>query len=118
MLRAFTDRMNSQLRALDIAGRHGGEEFMVVLSGASQREAAEAAERVRAAIARTPFRLPNAGITVDVTTSAGIAEILHGDTPERLIARADAALYRAKAAGRNQVMVAQKRPRERHAAFS
>ncbi|MGP1274410.1 MAG: PleD family two-component system response regulator [Caulobacterales bacterium] len=109
VLRAFTERMNSQLRALDIAGRHGGEEFMVVLSGASEREAMEAAERVRAAIARTPFRIASAGISVDATTSAGVAEIMHGDTPERLIARADAALYQAKAQGRNQVMVAQKK---------
>ena len=109
MLRAFTERMNGQLRALDIAGRHGGEEFMVVLSGATQSEAMEAAERVRAAIARTPFQVASAGISVDATTSAGVAEIMHGDTPERLVARADAALYQAKAAGRNQVMMAQKK---------
>jgi two-component system cell cycle response regulator len=109
VLRSFTDRMTGQLRALDIAGRHGGEEFMVVLSGASQREAVEAAERVRAAIARTPFKISGTGINVDATTSAGVAEIMHGDTPERLIARADAALYEAKAAGRNVVVVAQKK---------
>jgi len=109
VLRAFTERMNSQLRALDIAGRHGGEEFMVVLAGASEREAMEAAERVRAAIARTPFEVASAGITVDATTSAGVAEIRHGDTPESLVARADAALYQAKASGRNQVIVAQKK---------
>ncbi|MFN3835471.1 MAG: PleD family two-component system response regulator [Glycocaulis sp.] len=109
VLRAFTERMGKQLRALDIAGRYGGEEFMVVLAGASAREAAEAAERVRAAIARDPFVIASAGISVEATTSAGVAEILHGDTPERLIARADAALYQAKAAGRNQVMVAQKK---------
>lgn len=109
VLRAFTERMGKQLRALDIAGRYGGEEFMVILAGASAREAAEAAERVRAAIARDPFVIASAGISVEATTSAGVAEILHGDTPERLIARADAALYQAKAAGRNQVMVAQKK---------
>ncbi|KPP82649.1 MAG: two-component system, cell cycle response regulator [Oceanicaulis sp. HLUCCA04] len=109
VLRAFTERMNGQLRALDIAGRHGGEEFMVVLAGASEREAMEAAERVRAAIARAPFEVASAGITVDATTSAGVAEIRHGDTPESLVARADAALYQAKASGRNQVIVAQKK---------
>lgn len=109
VLRAVTARMGKQLRALDIAGRYGGEEFMVLLSGAAGREASEAAERVRAAIAREPFVMVSAGVTVEVTISAGVAEILHGDTPERLIARADAALYQAKAAGRNQVVVAQKK---------
>lgn len=109
VLRAVTERMGKQLRALDIAGRYGGEEFMVLLSGAAGREASEAAERVRAAIAREPFMVGSAGVTVEVTISAGVAEILHGDTPERLIARADAALYQAKAAGRNQVVVAQKK---------
>mgnify|MGYP002621448621 FL=1 len=109
VLRGFTERMGQQLRALDIAGRVGGEEFMVILAGASSREASEAAERVRSAIAREPFVLRSAGITVEVTTSAGVAEILHGDTPESLVARADQALYRAKAAGRNQIAVAQKK---------
>jgi PleD family two-component response regulator len=46
---------------------------------------------------------------VEATTRAGVAEIMHGDTPERLVARADAALYQAKASGRNQVMAAQKK---------
>lgn len=109
VLRAFTDRMGRQLRALDIAGRVGGEEFMVILAGANSREASEAAERVRSAMAREPFILQSAGITVEVTTSAGVAEILHGDTPESLVARADQALYQAKAAGRNQIAVAQKK---------
>lgn len=108
VLKGFATRMGRALRALDVAGRFGGEEFLILLTGANLNEAARSAERVRAAIAGAPFTLAQAE-ALKVTVSAGCAQAVTGDSPESLLARADAALYRAKAAGRDTVAVATKK---------
>ncbi|MEO1038176.1 MAG: PleD family two-component system response regulator [Pseudomonadota bacterium] len=108
VLKGFATRMGRALRAVDVAGRYGGEEFLVLLTGAHLDEAARSAERVRAAIATAPFTVAQAD-ALGVTVSAGCAQAVAGDSPESLLARADAALYEAKAAGRNKVAVAKKK---------
>jgi diguanylate cyclase (GGDEF)-like protein len=93
-------RMRKQLRAFDLAYRIGGEEFLVVLPGATVGDADRLAEDLRAALADAPVG------GVDVTASFGVAGTGGGVfTPDAVLARADAALYAAKAAGRDRVVV-------------
>jgi len=88
-------------RGVDSVARYGGEEFLVMLLEAPLATAAIVAERIRARIAGERFEGGK------VTVSVGIAEYpTHGDTPEELIASADAAMYRAKSQGRDRVVVA------------
>ena len=106
VLKAFARTMKGELRALDIAGRYGGEEFLVILAGASAVAACEAAERVRAAVARQTYSVKATGEVLKVTVSAGVAQLDAGETASRFLARVDAALYEAKTSGRNQVVCA------------
>jgi diguanylate cyclase (GGDEF)-like protein len=93
------------VRTADTAGRYGGEEFLVVLPETDADAAAAVAEKLRRIVASSPVRLPDGG-EVCVTLSAGVAggagRVLRSDT---LVRDADAALYSAKALGRNQVYV-------------
>ncbi len=97
--------LRDTLRAGDTAARLGGEEFAVWLIGAGQETALEVAERLRALVERSPFRWQ--GETIPLTVSCGVAAypvpIGH---PDNLMTAADAALYRAKHAGRNRVAAA------------
>jgi len=88
-------------RGVDSVARYGGEEFLIMLLEAPLATATIVAERIRARVASEPFEGGK------VTMSIGIAEYpSHGDTPEELIASADAAMYKAKSQGRNRVVVA------------
>ena len=91
-------------RKTDIVGRWGGEEFVVVLSGAPESGARIAAERIRSAVERMSV-LDNKKQRVPVTVSIGIACLEVNDNAEVLIDRADHAMYQAKASGRNRVVV-------------
>ena len=104
VLKGFAERMGRELRAIDIAGRYGGEEFLIIFTDATASSALEAAERTRAAMAREPFVLTSGAESFSVTLSAGVAEAAPGDDVEDVLARADSALYEAKASGRNQVI--------------
>lgn len=106
VLKSFAASLKSELRAIDIAGRFGGEEFLAILIGANAVSAGEAAERVRATVARQKFTVKATGDVLGVTVSAGVAQIGAGESTGDLIKRADTALYEAKAGGRNQVMSA------------
>jgi diguanylate cyclase (GGDEF)-like protein len=89
------------IRPYDCAARYGGEEFLVVLSGASLDHAQECAERIREQVRAEQF---DGG---PVTISIGVAEYpAHGETENVIIGQADAALFRAKRAGRDRVMCA------------
>lgn len=100
------NRLRSGLRQYDSAGRYGGEEFLVVLPGATAAETAEVAERLRAAIAMQPFQL--AREQIEITASFGTAVTIEDQNldADTLIRSADMALYRAKHAGRNRVELA------------
>jgi len=96
---------NSIRQDIDTVARYGGEEFALILVKTDAEGAAETAERIRAAIAASPFSAP-AGGDVKVTMSFGIAEYrTHARQLNELIAKADKALYRAKENGRNRVEV-------------
>lgn len=103
VLREFSDRLKSRLRAVDLAARYGGEEFVVLMPDAALAEAVAGADRLRLAVAGAPFRLPGEEQLLDVTVSIGVAEIRAGDDVDTVLRRADKALYLAKAEGRNCV---------------
>jgi diguanylate cyclase (GGDEF)-like protein len=97
-------RMQAVLRDYDGVGRYGGEEFLVVLP-ADLDSARDVAERIRAAVAASP--IADGDDSVWTSTSIGVAaSTLAGYDPTAVVRAADAALYRAKAAGRNQVVLA------------
>lgn len=104
VLTALGRVITSRLRASDFAGRFGGEEFVVLLSGADASDAALAAEGYRRAIARTPFPLRD-GPALEVTVSIGVTAFEPDDTRDTAFERADRALYRAKQNGRNRFIV-------------
>jgi len=102
VLRVFGERLLNCLREADLAGRIGGEEFLVLLPETDLSGARPFAERLRKAIASQPVTLPSGPL--EVTCSLGIAERKVSDLEAgQLLARADAALYRAKRSGRNRV---------------
>ena len=96
--------LRKMTRGVDSVARYGGEEFLVMLIEAPIATAAAVGERIRARVAAEEF----GGGTM--TVSVGAAEYpTHGDTPEELIASADAAMYQAKGEGRDRVIVASRR---------
>jgi len=103
VLKAFTGIVRSTKRATDEFGRYGGEEFLLILVDIPVARAEWAVERVRAAVAGAEWGKVAAGLSV--TVSAGVAAYRKGETIEQLVQRADTALYAAKRAGRNKVMV-------------
>ena len=103
---AVANAVRSALRMGDLAARFGGEEFVVLLSHCDRVQGMHLAERLREVIAATPVdRL--ASVPVHVTASLGMADSpTHGLALAQLLSQADAAMYRAKQAGRNQVAAA------------
>jgi diguanylate cyclase (GGDEF)-like protein len=102
VLKRAAGALKSQLRQYDFIGRYGGEEFLVVLPGCNLEMAMPIAERLRSIVPAEPSG-PEAS-QASVTVSIGVASTdVFGIKPDPLIAAADAALYRAKARGRNQV---------------
>jgi diguanylate cyclase (GGDEF)-like protein len=100
VLRSFGDVLRETLRESDVAGRWGGEEFLLLLPGADEEGAAQLVERVRAELAARS--IPGAP-GLHVTASFGVAEYGPRSGPEQLVAAADEALYRAKRSGKNVV---------------
>ncbi len=92
--------VRSAVRSPDVVARIGGEEFAVLLPGLAGEAAVATAERVRAAVEQ--MTIPG-GDAIALTVSIGVAEAEPGDTIERLMARADAAMYRVKRTGGNSV---------------
>ena len=99
VLRELVLRVNQVLREPDIHARWGGEEFLVLAPHTDAQGAAELGERLREAVAQSPFDHVGA-----VTISLGVATYESGETVERFEGRVDRALYRAKEAGRNRVV--------------
>ncbi|TFW12796.1 PleD family two-component system response regulator [Brevundimonas intermedia] len=101
----FAVRLATNVRAVDLPCRMGGEEFVVVMPGASLEDAGHVAERIRRDVASAPFRVMGGKEQITITISIGVAATTgDGDTPEGLLKRADEGVYEAKAAGRNKVI--------------
>jgi two-component system cell cycle response regulator len=105
VLREFAVRLATNVRAVDLPCRLGGEEFVVVMPGTDMEDARRIAERIRRDVGSTPFRVMGGRELLTVTISIGVAACAGpGDTPESLLKRADEGVYVAKAAGRDRVV--------------
>ena len=105
VLREFAHTLEEGIRDVDLAGRWGGEEFVLVLPGTDLGGAVHVAERIRAARAERVV-LSAEGEPIRVTASFGVAAFPEAATAQALLAAADAALYQAKRAGKNRVAAA------------
>ncbi len=103
VLRGAAGLIREALREIDVPARYGGEEFAVLLLDTDAEGAFRMAERLRTKIMDAEF--PDRGMKITITVSIGLASCpTDGETAEKLIDRADRALYRAKAGGRNQTV--------------
>ena len=105
VLSEFAVRLASNVRAIDLPVRHGGEEFVVVMPDTDLEDARRIAERIRLHAAGAPFRIMGGEELLSVTISIGVASSSGPqDTPAALLKRADEAVYEAKSRGRNLVI--------------
>lgn len=102
VIRATASMIREHLRAGDLAGRMGGEEFAVLLPATSAEDATRLGERLRSAI--EAHEVEQEGETIRFTVSVGVSALAAAETLDQLIARADAALYGAQHQGRNRVV--------------
>jgi len=103
ILKQLANRCVKNSRATDLVVRYGGEEFIVLLTETGLESARVIAERLRYSIISHPFQTD--ADSIHITASIGLAEAYKNDTLEKVIERADAALYQAKNTGRNKVIV-------------
>ena len=96
--------LSTRLRAQDMVGRYGGEEFLVLLPNTAQHAAAELAETLRSAVAQSPCQHESCTITATVSIGVCGGQLRGADDWERLLRSAEQALYAAKAQGRNRVV--------------
>jgi diguanylate cyclase len=101
VLRTFAITMFANIRSADRFGRYGGEEFLLVLPDMAAEKAGRALDRLRAIIGDLDWSAFSPGMTV--TISAGVATLRPNETADSFLARADSALYAAKARGRNRI---------------
>ncbi|MFC7380383.1 PleD family two-component system response regulator [Brevundimonas sp. GCM10030266] len=105
VLREFAVRLATNVRAIDLPCRLGGEEFVVVMPGASLDDATRVADRIRRDVADQPFPIMSGAESLTITVSVGVACSTGAtDTPDALLKRADEGVYEAKSRGRNQVI--------------
>ncbi len=104
VLRGFAELTRTQLRATDVLGRWGGEEFLLMLGSTDLEQARQCVTRVLNKLASSRFELGSAVIAA--TSSAGLTQCSGGESIVAAIERADKALYQAKAAGRNRLVCA------------
>jgi diguanylate cyclase (GGDEF)-like protein len=102
-LLSLAELLHVRTREIDLVGRWGGEEFIIICPHTTLEGALTLAESVRATVAAHRFAHKQ-----DLTVSIGVSNYGEGDSGKDLVARADAALYMAKHAGRNQVKVQSK----------
>ncbi|MEW6373658.1 MAG: DUF484 family protein [Pseudomonadota bacterium] len=112
VLREVATRIKNELRLSDALARFGGEEFVVLLVDADLPAAAVVADRIRAGVARNPVDLADTQC-LDISVSIGVATLDDAareqpieNVAQQLVAQADTALYQAKEAGRNRVVLA------------
>ncbi|MEY4504670.1 MAG: hypothetical protein RL154_966 [Pseudomonadota bacterium] len=98
VLKGVAEILATNIRKVDVIGRWGGEEFVILAKGANLTNTVNLAQKLRVAIARQEFEVAG-----NLTASFGVSAYTEGDTQSSLFARADEALYQAKASGRNAV---------------
>ncbi|MFT6349290.1 MAG: diguanylate cyclase (GGDEF)-like protein [Psychromonas sp.] len=101
ILKFTVKNIQERLRADDVFVRFGGEEFIILLPKASVEESVIVAEKLRLCVEQSHYR--ENSMDISITISIGASQYQHNETLEKLISRADLALYNAKESGRNQV---------------
>lgn len=105
VLREFAVRLATNVRAIDLPCRFGGEEFVVIMPATELDDAMGIAERIRINIGTAPFRIMEGRDLLNITVSVGVAaSVGRTDSPEALLKRADEGVYEAKSLGRNRVV--------------
>lgn len=104
VLKIIANVLSKRLRPTDFIARFGGEEFVLLMPDSTLADALAVGEVLRGAIAACPFHFK--GEPVTITVSMGVAQFQPGERSDLALKRADGALYKAKAAGRNQVQAA------------
>ncbi|WP_409439780.1 diguanylate cyclase [Psychromonas sp. GE-S-Ul-11] len=103
ILKYFVTITQEALRGDDLFARYGGEEFVILLPKAGLDESISVAEKLRKKIETNPYLSQRLNCFINITISIGVTEYQKGDSLERLVEKADKALYNAKEKGRNQV---------------
>ena len=103
ILKEVAHLIQSKCRQIDVVGRYGGEEFIVMLSGAREKDAADVGEKIRAAVEAKNFKFGD--VTYSTTISLGVAQYKDEKNKDELIEKADKALYSAKKTGKNKVCI-------------
>jgi diguanylate cyclase len=105
VLVALARKCSGLIRSADVIARYGGEEFVILLPDASLKDAVAKANAMCKSVSETRYALDDgeADHTLSVTISIGVSQFQPGDTPMRIIERADKALYQAKHSGKNRV---------------
>ena len=100
-------RLSSFIRAYDVAGRYGGDEFIVITTGLSQEKLLDYAERIRSGLAQTQMAVADREISITVSVGVGVSSERGTQeiSPDSLVRLADGALYSAKSRGRNCVVL-------------
>ena len=101
VLREIAKTLLASCRPLDVVGRYGGEEFIIMLPGADESSASLVAERIRYRVKKSDFKFKD--VNHKITVSVGIANYKKDDTAERLVEKADWALYKAKERGKDGI---------------
>lgn len=105
VLREFSVRLATNVRAMDLPCRFGGEEFVVIMPSTELEDALRIAERIRRNVGAAPFRVMEGRDLLNITVSVGVSASKGlNDSPEALLKRADEGVYDAKAQGRNKVV--------------
>lgn len=107
VLKSITSTLMNNIREVDLFSRYGGEEFCIIYSGVAGELAVELASRLKDKVENLSTTLPDSKGSINKTISIGVAEYREGENISSLIERADKALYSAKSAGRNKVMLAE-----------
>ncbi len=106
VLREVTSRLLKAVRPYDLVGRYGGEEFLVVLAGCTTADAMARADHLRAAISATPIQTTHGPLPITISFGVLVAQEWGNPTSDQILREVDAALYEAKAAGRNRCSLA------------
>jgi len=106
VLRALVRFLDNSLREVDVVARYGGEEFCIIMPDTIKQTAAEILERIRKQLSETTFLYEKENLSLRITCSFGLSDFpVDSATPEGLIKKSDAAMYAAKNAGRNRVVM-------------
>jgi len=106
VLKEFANRVAKNIRGVDLAARYGGEEFVVMMPETPTDWAYMIGDRLREEVCENKFEVGLKSGPIDISVSIGVATSVQGQSPGQLIEEADKALYSAKAAGRNRVVIA------------